>query len=79
MSQGATALTGYHPDELVKSRVISFGELVHPEDFPRLSAAAQRAVEERCPFRVIYRLRHRDGCERWVWEQGQAIYTQSGE
>lgn len=79
VSQGATALTGYHPDELVKSRVISFGELVHPEDFPRLSAAAQRAVEERCPFRVTYRLRHRDGRERWVWEQGQAIYTESGE
>ncbi|NGO91467.1 MAG: PAS domain-containing protein, partial [Halomonas sp.] len=46
---------------------------------PRLVAASQKAIEERCPFRVTYRLRHRDGRERWVWEQGQAIYTQSGE
>jgi len=28
---------------------------------------------------VIYRIRHRDGSERWMWEQGQAVFKESGE
>ena len=39
----------------------------------------QRAIEERRPFKLIYRVITKQGEERWVWEQGQGVYGDSGE
>ena len=31
------------------------------------------------PFQFEYRIRHQDGSERWVWEQGQGVYNGTDE
>lgn len=79
VSKGAETLTGYSPDELVDSRVISYSSLIHAEDLPRVAQEVESAVQRRQPYRLTFRIRHRDGSERWVWEQGQAIFADSGE
>ncbi|WP_404376074.1 EAL domain-containing protein [Vreelandella aquamarina] len=79
VSQGAEALTGYRPDELEENRVISFTNLVHQHDKERLHRDILSAIRQRRPYRVTYRIRHRDGSERWMWEQGQAVFTDTGE
>lgn len=78
VSQGAEALTGYHPDELQDNRLISFASLIHEADQDRVHLAAQQAIQQRQPYRVVYRLRHRDGSYRWMWEQGQAVIDDDG-
>ena len=79
VSQGAEALTGYRPEELEHSRVTSFASLVHREDQERLFQEVQAAIRQRRPYRVTFRIRHRDGSERWMWEQGQAIFSDEGD
>ncbi|MCO7229657.1 EAL domain-containing protein [Halomonas sp. CnH100-B] len=79
VSQGAEALTGYRPEELEHSRVTSFASLVHKEDQERLFQEVQAAIRQRRPYRVTFRIRHRDGSERWMWEQGQAIFSDEGD
>jgi diguanylate cyclase (GGDEF)-like protein/PAS domain S-box-containing protein len=79
VSKGAEALTGYRPDELEANRVTSFASLVHKDDQERIFLDIQEAICQRRPYRVIYRIRHRDGSERWMWEQGQAVFKESGE
>jgi signal transduction histidine kinase len=37
---------------------------IHPDDLPRLTEALRRAVRERAPLSVRYRVRHADGVER---------------
>ncbi|WP_301583801.1 EAL domain-containing protein [Halomonas alkaliantarctica] len=79
VSQGAEALTGYHPDELQDNRLLSFASLIHEADQNRLYLAVQQAIQQRQPYRVVYRLRHRDGSHRWMWEQGQAVMGNAGQ
>ena len=73
VSQGAEALTGYHPNELQNNRVVSFASLIHEADQEQLYLAVQKAIQRREPYQVVYRLHHRDGSDRWMCEQGQAV------
>lgn len=79
VSQGCEALTGYRPDELQQNRLISFATLIHPDDQGRLYHHVQSAIASQCPYRMTYRLKHRDNSYRWMWEQGQAIVSEDGE
>ncbi|KAE8438720.1 bifunctional diguanylate cyclase/phosphodiesterase [Vreelandella piezotolerans] len=79
VSQGAEALTGYRPEELENSRVTTFASLVHADDQARLAQEVAAAIRQRRPYRVTFRIRHRDGSERWMWEQGQAVFSNQGE
>ncbi|KPQ24413.1 MAG: EAL domain [Halomonas sp. HL-48] len=79
VSQGAYRLTGYHPDELVDNHRISFAELIHADDVARVSDETKTAIDDKHPYQVVYRLYHRDGRVRWMWEQGQAVFDDTGE
>lgn len=79
VSQGAYQLTGYHPDELVDNHRTSFAELIHAEDAESVLEETQAAIDNKRPYQVTYRLRHRDGQLRWMWEQGQAVFDDAGE
>lgn len=79
VSQGSEALIGYRPDELEGSRVVSFASLVHPEDKARLEHEVETAIDQRRPYQIVYRNRHRNGDYRWVWEQGQAVFDDVGD
>ncbi len=78
VSEGSFDLTGYHPDELIESRKISYGDLIHPEDRESVWNEVQAALREDRPFQVTYRLRTLQG-EKWVWEQGQGVPNAADE
>ncbi|HEX5745841.1 MAG TPA: ATP-binding protein [Archangium sp.] len=71
-SQATLSLTGYTPEDFTERRV-TWGELVHPEDAPRLRKEMKEALATRAPFTLTYRIRPRTGQERWVWERGVAL------
>ena len=62
-------LTGYAPEDFVANRVI-YGDLIHPEDREDVWTEVQAAIGEQRPFTLEYRLRDKQGQEKWVWEQG---------
>ena len=79
-SDGATALTGYTPAELEHSRVAAYGSLIHPEDQNRIWNETQAALSQgRKFFSYEYRIVHRDGSIRWVWERGEAQIEADGK
>jgi PAS domain S-box-containing protein len=78
LSEGARAITGFGPQEYLREGGLAMGELMLPEDRPRVQEAAARAVLERRPFAVQYRIRHADGGIRWAQEQGRATYDPDG-
>jgi PAS domain S-box-containing protein len=73
LSPGVKRLTGYSPEELLGSEGIVFGELIHPDDVQNVKEEVDAAVLEGRRYKVEWRLRHRDGTYRWVWEQGTLI------
>ncbi|HET7229654.1 MAG TPA: PAS domain S-box protein [Longimicrobium sp.] len=77
-SDGARALTGYAPAELVENRAAAFGDLIVPEDREPVWARVQASVAEMRPFQLEYRILHRDGSERWVQENGVPVTRAGG-
>ncbi len=79
VSDGSLALTGYHPDDLIDNRCISFLQMIHPDDLDNVAREIDAALKERRRFRLVYRLRTAQGEWRWVWEQGQGVFGPTGE
>lgn len=78
VSAGVRDLTGHAPEAFLPGGGVRFGELIHPEDRDAVWVGVQEAIEGRRPFRLVYRIRTREGEERWVWEQGEAVDAPAG-
>jgi PAS domain S-box-containing protein len=79
VSGGCVDLTGYQPGELTSDKAVSYGQLVHPDDWKQGWDQVQRAIKEDRPFQLTYRIRTASGEEKSVWEQGVAVRSPSGE
>jgi two-component system sensor histidine kinase/response regulator len=79
INEGALAVTGYAPAELLPGGTVAFGSLIHADDQERIWNEVQAALAERRPFHFTYRIRTASGEERWVWEQGTGIFSPAGE
>jgi len=79
VSDGAKELTGYSSAEIEHGRGVDFVDLIHPEDRERLWRDTQLSLQSgRNAYSFEYRIRRRDGEERWVWERGEAL-TEAGD
>ena len=79
VSDGCRALTGYAPEELEHSKLTSLEAITHPDDRIKVRQAVFAALESSGRYRVQYRIRHRDGSERWVLERGSVVTDERGE
>ncbi len=77
MSEGTLALTGYAPDDFL-SRRVTYNSIIHPEDQKKVWDDIQKAIDERRPFQILYRIKTADGDVRWFWEQGRAVLGEDG-
>lgn len=79
VSDGCRQLTGYAPEDFLPPRRLNLNDLVVPDDRERAAWEMAAAVAARRPYRLQYRIRHADGSERWLWEQGQAVHPERGK
>ncbi|MCF7890035.1 PAS domain S-box protein [Candidatus Bipolaricaulota bacterium] len=79
VSQGARELTGYHPEDLIDNALVSYGELIVPEDRDKVWNEVQQALDSDQPFQFEYRIETKEGQEKYVWERGRGVYTDKGE
>ncbi len=77
-NQAAAAVTGYEDHELSGGVICSLESLILPEDRQKVVETVRKAVEEQVAFDVEYRLTHRDGSIRSLYEQGKPVYDGQG-
>ena len=71
-------MTGYSPEEFLRGK-IDWRRIVHPDDLPAVKERFRQAVAAKEKvIRVTYRIRRRDGSERWVEDRRQKIYDADG-
>lgn len=73
ISEGVLGLTGYPAADFLAGR-LHLRTLVHPDDLERVRAQTRAALEERRPFEVEYRIRTKDGAEKWVLSRGRGVF-----
>ncbi|MBS0387785.1 MAG: EAL domain-containing protein [Proteobacteria bacterium] len=74
VSAGFQALTGRAPADLVGNRVISYNELIHPDDRGRVAETGATGKGEGARISIEYRLCHIDGSVRWVSERAVRVF-----
>lgn len=76
VSDKCLTLTGYKADDLIDNKTISYYELIHKEEKRKVIDQIQRALEEKKPFQLVYRIQTTGGYEKWVWEQGVGVFSE---
>ncbi|MQX37810.1 PAS domain-containing sensor histidine kinase [Roseospira navarrensis] len=66
------AMLGLSPD-IFRATPDAWMGLIHPEDWPRVEAAAEAAMQNGRQFNIEYRMRRADGAWIWVWDQGRPV------
>ncbi|MEM8542565.1 MAG: EAL domain-containing protein [Cyanobacteria bacterium P01_H01_bin.119] len=80
LSQGCYQLTGYTSEALTSvERRITYNDLTHPDDLPRVITQIRQAVAQRLPYEVEYRICTKSGDEKWLWEKGAGVYDEIGQ
>ncbi len=78
VSDGCIGLTGYCPDAFANNKQVSLEEITHPDDRLRVRQAITLAMAGNGRYRQQYRIRHRDGSEKWVLERGAVVHDEHG-
>ena len=78
VSSGSMDLTGYEPSEIINNSFISFNDIIIKEDRKVVWEKVQEALNENRPFKLVYRIKTKEGEIKWVSEQGIGI-TSGGE
>lgn len=70
VSQGCKDLTGYSSEDLINNNIVSYNDIIHPDDRDRVFNVWQEAYEKGIPGQLEYRIFCADGTEKWVYERG---------
>ncbi len=76
-SQGCLNLTGYSPQELIKSTRTSYENITHPEDRLRVRQEIESALAAGQRFSIQYRIVTRQNQIKWVHERGIGVLDES--
>lgn len=79
VSEAATKLTGYLPDELIDEKSTIFGESILEIDREYVAEQVSNAIIEQKHFSFEYRIRTKNEGVKWVWDQGLAVYDDAGD
>ena len=77
-SETIEQLVGYPAADFLPGGDRHYASLIHPNDQAFVRQIVERKVQERKPFALEYRLKHRDGTVRWVDERGQGVFDDQG-
>lgn len=79
ISNGCENITGYTADELLYNKKIAFNDLIHPDYQQKLHLIWEDVLNKKGTFEFEYPIIRKDGVQRWVWERGYGVFSDSGE
>lgn len=75
LSEGVLDLTGYPAEEFIGNRVRSFASIIDPEDHRKIAESVRKALHEKKPYTLEYRITTASGSQKWVWERGSGVFA----
>ncbi|MCK4639874.1 MAG: PAS domain S-box protein [Candidatus Marinimicrobia bacterium] len=79
LSKGCYELLGYHSEDLIQNKKVSYGSLIEKSDRKYVHSEIQKAIKQHKSFILKYRIRTASDQLKWVWEQGIGIFSNNGE
>ncbi|HEY9619727.1 MAG TPA: PAS domain-containing protein [Crinalium sp.] len=78
LSDAIEDIVGYPASHFTRDRLLTFIDIIPPEDAVRIGLQVEQALAERRPYMIEYRLITANGDIRWVYEQGQGVFSSEG-
>ncbi len=78
ISQGCMVISGYS-DQDFYSKKIAWGDIILEQDRERVWMEVSDNILKQVPIEIEYRIRHRDGRIRWLWDKQCGVYSKKGE
>lgn len=78
ISDSIEEISGYPASEFIHNQSRTYASIIHPDDRVSVTAAVNQALAARQPYILEYRVMHRDGSLRWVYEKGRATLDPDG-
>jgi PAS domain S-box-containing protein len=72
MSDDVKRLTGYSKSDFIDNSVRSYASVICEDDIEKVFDTTQKAIKTGNPWEIVYRIIHRNGDVRWVYEKGIA-------
>lgn len=79
MSEACFRITGYHPEDFIQSKIISFNDLILPEYRIPIREKWQKVLQDRSVFEEEYPIKTVSGEIKWVWERGRCVFNEDIE
>jgi len=79
VSDGCQHVTGYPAEAFLREPSLYLDGLMHPEDRKAACPVVERAVAEREPFQVVYRIKTARGEEKWILDRGVGFSATDGQ
>ena len=74
ISDAIADISGYPAGDFIGNSARTYASIIHPDDLAMVSRLVDEARTARTQSSIEYRIVHRDGTVRWVYERGQGIY-----
>lgn len=72
-------IIGHSAEHFLMKSISSWRNLVHPDDISGVDKSVNGSIATRTRYECEYRLKTPQGLEKWIWERGKGIYSESGE
>jgi len=76
-SKGAEKILGYLPEQIVSG--YTFRQMVHPDDQAQNKKIIASLTPANNRYNMTYRMRVANGNEKWIHEQGTAVFSAQGQ
>lgn len=73
VSRGCKELTGYTSEEITDNAVISYNDIIHPDDREGINQSWLEACLNNTPAELEYRIITADKTVKWVYEKGIVV------
>ncbi len=73
ISDHVEKISGYPASDFVNNAVRTFESIIHPDDSGYVDRSVNEAVQGDEAWKIEYRIIHKDGSIRWVYEKGRGI------
>ncbi len=78
LSSDVEVLTGYPAADFLLNKVRSYSSVIHPEDTLYVENIINDAIKTNNAWELEYRILHKDGTIKWVYEKGKSVKNEKG-
>ena len=78
ISNAIEEISGYQAEEFIENKVRSYASIIHPKDQEYVDYVVNQTLVTQESYILEYRIIHRDGSIRWLYEKGRGVFDDYG-